>query len=89
MSAVGRGSIRVVTHHGFRSNREAIDLHVETLQLENDVGNSLSRLYDHFADCVRGEATPRITLQQGMHSIAVSEAVAESGRTGERIKIEV
>jgi predicted dehydrogenase len=45
------------------------------------------RQMDHFVDCIRGEAQPRVTPQDGRATIAGVEAAYESARIGQRVRL--
>lgn len=58
-----------------------------TSSLQAPREDPLARQLDHFAQVIRGEATPKVTARDGLQSLRVVLAVAESARTGEPVEI--
>lgn len=52
--------------------------YLETLDLDCDQGDQLTRELDHFLSCVRTGATPRVTGEDGRDAIALATRVLES-----------
>ncbi len=50
--------------------------------LEIDRADPLARQLAHFCAVVRGEATPQVTLRDGLRNLAVTNAIAEAAKTG-------
>jgi len=87
--AVDKSTVKVVLHEGFNEDKSPRNLRVETIEVPKEPMDPLLRLYNNFADAVLEGAELRVTLEHGMKAIAVSEAMAESGRTGEPVKLEL
>jgi predicted dehydrogenase len=41
---------------------------------------------EHFGSLIRGEAAPLVSVRDGLANLRVTEAIAESARTGRRVE---
>jgi len=89
VSSLNRSALKVVRHHGFNMDKSPIDLEVRTIEPEGDMRHSVAEMHDHFADLIRGTVSEQrgTTFYEGMLAVAVTEAMAESARRGERVSM--
>ncbi len=88
LNSTGRRSLKVARHRGFDvDKRTPIDLEVQTIEPEDDKRNPTEKMHAHFADLIRGTVSEQrgATLYEGMLAVAITEAMAESARRGERV----
>jgi predicted dehydrogenase len=83
-----RGSLSIPTmrlkvYPGRQSWWEPFDRSVETV----DRSDPLAHQITHFAEVIRGEATPICSGRDGLKALKVVDAVAESARTGQPVAI--
>lgn len=88
LSAADTNEITLVTHEGF-ADRQPINAQTQKIDVSGGAKDSLLRLYDDFADCVRTGRKPRVTLEEGLRSTAVSQFAALSAERGERVEIDL
>ena len=64
---------------------------LRTADGDEDVGIAHENLYDRavrrFNDAIRGDGTPAATGEDGVRSLAMALAVAESAQTGQRVAV--
>ena len=89
VSSLNRSTLKVVRHNGFNMDKSPIDLEVRTIEPEGDMRHSVAEMHDHFADLIRGMVSEQrgTTFYEGMLAVAVTEAMAESARRGERVSM--
>jgi len=85
--AVGRSSVQIAIHEGFNEDKSIRNLHTETITIPKEPMDPLLRLYYNFAEAVLEGGELRVTLEHGMKAIAVSEAIAESGRSRQPVQL--
>jgi predicted dehydrogenase len=87
VSSLNKSALKVVRHHGFNIDKSPIDLEVRNIKPEGGMRHSVAEMHDHFADLIRGTVSEQrgTTFHEGMLAVAVTEAMAESARRGERI----
>ena len=88
LSASSANEVTLVTHEGFEG-REPINPKTQKFDTQGGQKDALLRLYDDFADCVRTGREPRVTLEAGLMSTAVSQYAALSAERGERVEIDL
>ena len=83
LSAIGRKKLNIVSHEGYDAEGVTANLEKVTVEVEDDRRSAVSRMLDHFADVIRGNAPHRqaATIREGMMAVAVTEAMAESAAT--------
>jgi predicted dehydrogenase len=88
LTSIDRNDMSIVTHAGFRPDKTPIDMNLRTVSVEREAHPEL-RMQEHFADLVLGTTTERYgnSLRDGMLSVAITEAAAESARRGERVEL--
>jgi len=88
VTAVGMGEVKrnlLVRTPGGRFKAET-----SVIQVEGPGGDSTAALQDQFADWIRAEisdADAQCTFRDGLNSLAVSAAVLESAKTGQKVTI--
>jgi predicted dehydrogenase len=89
VSSTDRRTLKVVRHRGFEMDKSPIDLEVRTVEPEGDARGSVAEMHDHFAHLIRGTVSEQrgTTLHEGMLAVAVTEAMAESARRGQRVSM--
>ena len=63
---------------------------VETLRhgvIEVEDAEPLQRQLEHFCAVIRGEASPLVTLRDGLQNVRITEAITEAARTGRIVAI--
>ena len=88
VSSTDRRTLKVVRHQGFKLDKSPIDLEVRTVAPEGGRA-PVPEMHDHFADLIRGTASEQrgTTFREGMLAVAVTEAMAESAKRGERVSM--
>ncbi len=56
-------------------------------QIKPDVINPLAAQIEHFCDVIRGTCEPRVTVRDGVQNLRVVDAILQSARTGQSVKI--
>ena len=59
----------------------------ERSALGRDDGDPIALQLEHFVQVVRGEAAPRVTLEDGTANLAVLEAIVRAASTGETVEV--
>ena len=87
VSSIDKRTLKVVRHRGFKMDKSPIDLESRTIETKSDMGSSVAKMHDHFADLIRGNTSEQIgtTFYEGMLAVAATEAMAESAKRGERV----
>ena len=85
--AVNKNEVHVVRHEGFNEDKSCRNQQAETIEVQKESTDALLRLYGNFADAVLDGAELRVTLEDGMKAVAVCDAIAESGKTGQRVEL--
>jgi predicted dehydrogenase len=49
----------------------------------------LKHQMEHFGQVVRGEASPRVSAQDGLLNLRVTEAIVEAARTGRTVNLDL
>ena len=60
---------------------------LKTAQIQSDAHDPLIAQLRHFCRVVRGKEDPRTSGEDGLRTLAVAQAVLESGRSGEPIEL--
>jgi len=60
---------------------ELFGRHLQTLELDCNHGDQLTRELQHFVECVRTKATPRVSGEDGRNAIALASRILERIRT--------
>ena len=76
-------TMRVRVYPNTRSWFEPVDTSTESVQRSDPLANQLT----HFAAVIRGEAQPICSGRDGLKTLKVVAAVAESARTGQPLEI--
>jgi predicted dehydrogenase len=59
----------------------------DTAVIEVDDAEPLQRQLEHFCAVIRGEASPLVTLRDGLQNVRITEAITEAARTGRIVAI--
>jgi predicted dehydrogenase len=87
VSSLDKKTLKVVRHYGFNIDKSPIDLEVRNIETKGEIRHSVAEMHDHFADLIRGVVSEQrgTTFYEGMLAVAVTEAMAESAKRGERV----
>jgi predicted dehydrogenase len=64
-----------------RLKDELFGRHLQLLELDRNQGDQLTRELQHFVNCVRTGATPRVSASDGRDAIALAERILQAMRT--------
>jgi len=87
--ATDRKHVKVTTHDGFNEDKSVRNPKSHSVEVQAQPMDALLRLYHNFADAVLDGTALRISLEHGMRAIAVSEAISESGKTKQPVRLNV
>jgi len=87
VSSTDRRTLKVVRHQGFKLDKSPIDLEVRTVEPEGIMRAPVVEMHDHFADLILVAVSEQrgTTFREGMLAVAITEAMAESAKRGERV----